>query len=137
MAQQVVARFQDGRVLKGATMDINPDKPFFHVRPAAGAAQVVALADLKAVFFVRSFDGDPAHDEDLTANPEDPRARGASLVRVLFADGEVVVGMTVRYPPNRPYFYVTPVDVKSNNVRMLVNGAATVSMELLSGMPTP
>jgi hypothetical protein len=39
------------------------------------------------------------------------------------------VGLTNRYPPNRDYFYVVPVDAESNNIRMLINRAAVVSHE--------
>jgi hypothetical protein len=129
MAQQVVARFQDGRLVKGTSMDIDPDKPFCHVRPPDGPAVQVVLADLKALFFVRTLDGNPEHREALTADPTDPRARGATLVRIEFADGEAVVGMVIRFPPVKQYFYVTPADPQSNNTRMLINRNATVSIE--------
>jgi hypothetical protein len=128
MAQQVVARFQDGRLVKGVSMDIDPDKPFCHVRPPDGPAVQVSLAELKALFFVRSLDGNPEHHETLTADPTDPRARGATLVRIEFADGEIMVGMVIRFPPVKQFFYVTPVDPKSNNTRMLINRDATVSI---------
>jgi hypothetical protein len=57
--------------------------------------------------------------------------RGSKLVSLQFADGETLVGMTIRYPPNRPYFFVVPVDPKSNNIRILVNQAALTSMQQL------
>lgn len=136
MSAKVVARFLDGRLVKGIAMDVDPARPVFHVRPPNGPPVVVALADLKALFFVRTHDGDPAHNEDLNPDPADPRGRGATVVRLRFADGEEVVGMTIRYPPGRPFFYVVPVDPKSNNVRVLVNRAAVVSMEALPAEPT-
>lgn len=129
MAQQVVARYQDGRMLKGISMDIDPMKPTFHVRPPQGPAQQVALSDLKALFFVRTLDGNPGYHEDLTPHPEDPRARGTTLVRITFKDTEVLVGMTIQFPPKRQYFYVTPVDPNSNNIRALVNREATTAIE--------
>jgi hypothetical protein len=46
-----------------------------------------------------------------------------------FEDGEVMVGLTIRYPPNRPYFYILPVDSGSNNLRLLVNRDAVAAME--------
>jgi hypothetical protein len=129
MTNKVVARYRDGRVLKGTGLDIDPARPFFHLQQHAGGRVQVTLTDLKALFFVRSLDGDPAHNEDHTPDPADPRARGLTLVRIVFEDGEVVVGLTIRYPPTRTYFYVLPVDTASNNVRILVNTAAIVSME--------
>lgn len=130
---KIVVRFKDGRVLKGTSLDLDPSKPTFHVRPEQGAAVQVELADLKALFFVRSLDGDAAHDESRVPDPSDPRSRGATIIKLGFADGETIVGSTIRYPPNRPFFYVVPVDAKSNNIRILINKDAVTSMEQVSG----
>ena len=130
MSNRVVARFQDGRIVKGTSLDVDSNRPNFHVNPPGGGRSVaINLADLKALFFVRTFDGDPAFNEDLKPDPEDPRTRGSTIVALRFADGEEIVGLTIRYPPNRPYFFVVPVDSSSNNIRILVNRSAVVSME--------
>lgn len=129
MAQLVVARYQDGRMLKGTSMDIDPAKPLFHIRPPQAPVVEVALSDLKALFFVRSLEGNPEYADKPDPDPADPRARGTTLVRITFQDGEVLVGMTIHYPPSRPYFYVTPADPKSNNIRILVNRAAIATIE--------
>jgi hypothetical protein len=132
MSQKVVARFLDGRVMKGTSLDVAANRPRFHLRPeSGGAVEDVALADLKALFFVRSFEGNPAHEEAKTLDPGDPRARGSRLVSARFADGEVITGLTIRFPPVTPFYFLTPVDPRSNNVRMLVNGSAV--QELLPG----
>lgn len=136
MAQPVVARYQDGRILKGTSMDISPSRPTFHIRPPDGPMAEVSLSELKALFFVRTLEGNPAHQESRALDPTDIRARGNALVRITFHDGEVLVGLTIRFPPIQPFFYVIPVDATSNNLRILVNRAATVSMEALES-PTP
>jgi hypothetical protein len=87
------------------------------------------LAELKALFFVRSLEGDAHHEEGSQPDPADPRLRGSVSVKVRFQDGETLIGLMNRYPPNRPYFFVVPVDQKSNNVRILVNRAAVASLE--------
>jgi hypothetical protein len=129
VSNKVVARFRDGRVIKGTSMDVDPSKPTFHVRPAQGAALEVRLDALKALFFVRSLDGDPARSDTTALAPGDVRSRGSTLVALRFADGEIITGLTIRYPPNRPYFFVVPVDPKSNNIRILINRDAVTSME--------
>jgi len=129
MAQTVVARYQDGRTLKGVSMDIDPAKPIFHVRPEQGAVVEVKLSDLKALFFVRTLSGNPEYSDASTLDPADPRARGSIPVRLRFLDGEVIVGLTFHYPPNRPYFFVNPVDPRSNNIRILVNRAALKAID--------
>lgn len=128
MANQVVARFLDGTVLKGQALDVDPSRDTFHIRPPARPSIPVRLADLKALFFVKDLAGDPKRVEGMALEPEDLRARGAHPIEVEFADGERVVGLTMRYPPVRPYFYVLPADDRSNNIRILVNRAAVVRM---------
>jgi hypothetical protein len=128
MSKQVVARFQDGRLLKGTSLDVGPDRPTFHIRPLAGPVMEVRLRDLKALYFVRSLDGNPDRRDRKSADPLDPRARGSRVVGMQFADGEFLVGLTIACPPKRPYFFALPVDPKSNNIRILVNRDAVVSM---------
>ena len=126
----VVARFKDGRVLKGTSLAIDPTRPAFPLRPRDGKAAVeVAFSDLKALFFVRSLDGDANHNDAITLIPGDPRARGSKQVKLKFEDGEVLLGLVNGYPPARPFFFMNPVDPASNNVRILVNRAAVTSME--------
>lgn len=128
MSTQVVARFQDGRLLKGTSQDVGPDRPTFHIRPPTGPVMEIRLRDLKALYFVRSLEGNPDHKERKSADPLDPRTRGSRVVGLKFTDGEFLVGLTIAYPPKRPYFFTLPVDPKSNNIRILVNRDAVVSM---------
>ena len=136
MANEVVARYLDGRLVKGISLDVDPARPSCHVRTTDQGTVTVELAKLKALFFVKSLVGNSEHQELLAVDSGDTRARGACLIELRFADGERVVGMTVRYPPNRPYFFVVPADPKSNNLRVLVNRGAVVSMARLSDMGT-
>ncbi len=129
MSNLVVAHFLTGRLLKGTSLDVDPAKPTCHVRPVSGAAEDVKLADLKALFFVRSLDGDPAHEEARAVDPSDPRLRGSTPIALRFQDGETMVGLTNRFPPTRPYFFILPLDPKANNIRILINRAAVVSLE--------
>jgi hypothetical protein len=128
MSNKIVARYRDGRTIKGASLDIDPGRPLCHVRTPEGKTVEVQLKDLKALFFVRSFEGDSARVEDQTPDPQDLRSRGSKLVTLTFEDGEVMMGLTIRYPPNRPFFFILPVDPKSNNIRTLINRDAVASM---------
>lgn len=121
MSNTVVARFADGRLLKGTSLDVDPNRPTFHVRGDDGVMSQVVMAELKALFFVRSFDGDSGHVEGQEIAPVDPRLRGSRLIEVTFKDGEKIVGLCTRYPPNRPFFFLVPVDSASNNLRILIN----------------
>ena len=123
MTNQLVARFADGRVLKGTSLDVDPKGPTFHLRTPEGEMVEVTMADLKALFFVRSLAGNPKHADAHEIAPTDPRIRGARLVEVTFTDGEKITALALRFPPNQPYFYLTPVDTSGNNIRILVNSA--------------
>ena len=125
---KIVARYKDGRTVKGTSLDIDPGRPSCHIRTPEGRTVEVHLKDLKALFFVRSLEGDSSHHEARTPDPKDLRSRGSTRMTMTFEDGEVIAGLTIRYPPNRPFFFVLPVDPESNNVRMLINRDAVVSM---------
>jgi len=129
MSKKVVARYQDGRIIKGTSMDVDPNRPVFHVRPDQGPALEVRMSDLKALFFVRSLDGDSSHNERQAVDPSDPRSRGSTVVSIGFADGETITGLTIAYPPKRQYYFVLPVDPQSNNMRILINGDAVTALE--------
>jgi hypothetical protein len=133
MQNRVVARFLDGRVLKGTTADFLPSKPSFHVvvQSDGGASQSVdvKVADLKAVFFVKNLTGDAAYNEG-KAFASDARAAGRKVL-VEFKDGETIVGTTQGYQPDRPGFFVVPVDPKSNNDRCFVVMAAVKNVAFL------
>ncbi len=135
-SNKVVARFMDGRVLKGSSLDIDPNRPTFHLRLPEGGTEEIGLAQLKALFFVRTLEGDRTRGENLALDPSDSRARGSIPISMRFPDGETIVGLTIRYPPNRPYFWVVPVDPGSNNIRILVNRGAVVQMDSPPGPVT-
>lgn len=132
MVNSIVARYADGRTIKGTSLDVAQDRSICHVRTAAGAMVEVGLSDLKALFFVKSLDGDPKHVEGNAIAPTDARLRGAKLVEVKFHDGESIVGLSMRWPPNKPYFFLVPVDNTSNNIRILVNHAQVKSVTVVS-----
>ena len=127
MANDVVARYIDGRVVKGICLDVDPARPVCHVKTEQGMVKV-KLVELKALFFVKDLVGNSAHEEGSTVEPEDARARSFASIAIEFKDGERVTGLTARYPPVRPFFYVLPADSRSNNLRVLVNRAAVVKI---------
>ena len=127
---RIVARFLDGRVVKGFTNDFLPGKASFHVStsatagPASGVKpEELKVADLKALFFVKTFEGDPQHKK--SNEPSQGPASGGRRIRVVFKDGEVLVGTTQGYDRSRPGFFLIPADATGNNERCFVVAAAT------------
>jgi len=130
MAQRVVAHFIDHGIVKGTSVDVDPGKPRCHIRTETGPVEV-DLAQLKALYFVKDLTGRSEYNEERAAQPGDSRLRGSHPVKLTFMDGEQLHGLMNRFPPNRPFFFVVPIDPASNNDRILVNREALVSVEPL------
>lgn len=130
---KVVAHFQDGHVLKGVTNDFLPAKDRFHLvpldSPPATKPSEVIVSELKALFFVKDFGGDPTHKRSQDFDPK--KAAGGRKIRVNFKDGEVMVGTTQGYQPSRPAFFMIPADAQSNNERCFVVTAATSGVSFI------
>jgi hypothetical protein len=118
--QKVVVRYAAGQTLKGYTQDFHASRPHFNFRSTpAGLPDdtvIVPLARLKAVFFVRDFDGNPDYVERKDLG--DPQ-RGRRI-EVTLNDDEVIVGTTLNYRSDGPGFFLTPVDPNANNIRVFV-----------------
>jgi hypothetical protein len=130
---KVVARFVDGRMIKGTTADFFAAKDTFHVSVGTSLSDAkpveIHTQDLKALFFVKDLMGDPMH---VMLNEFDPAHPPAGLrLRVEFKDGEVLVGSTAGYQPGRPGFFLEPVDAESNIERCYVVSAATRAISIL------
>ena len=131
-ANLVAAHLRDGRVLKGVTQDFGPAKDRFHLfldGDLTSKGVEVPIADLKAVFFVKSFEGDARRRDDYDF--ERARGQGRRML-VTFADGEQIAGYTMGYAPNKPGFFLVPADPDGNNSRIYVVTAATRSVEFVT-----
>jgi hypothetical protein len=127
---KIVARFADGKILKGFTNDLSPNKPLFHLsRNTDNSTEVVFLDKLKAVFIVKEFEGDPDYRESSDFD-ESQTVYGAKL-RVHFKDGEKFVGVGMGYNPNKTGFFMTPCDPECNTIRALVVNAFVDHLERL------
>jgi len=119
---KVIVRYNDGRILKGFTQNFFPNKSAFNFQPAdaqnPGGNIEVQIKDLKGVFFVRDFAGNSQYKEKKTF-PEGVQISGKK-VEVTFKDGEIMVGSTLGYDPNRPGFFFFPSDPQWNVIRVYV-----------------
>jgi hypothetical protein len=133
MNNKIVARFADGRILKGSTADFSPSREHFHVSTSAAPSGFkpvrVLVKDLKALIFVKDFAGNPRHEEVKEFGPD--RAVSGRRIKVVFKDGEILVGTTTGYQPGRPGFFLVPADPASNMERAFVVAAATGKIAFL------
>lgn len=129
--KRVVIRKLDKGLIKGF---IDPDgylKPELEVLNREGHLVQIPLTEVKGVFFVRDFDGNPDRAERKVFRSR-PRLAGL-WVRMTFKDNEV---LEVVLPNNLletdPLgFLVTPPDVYSNNLRMFIPRTALAGFEVL------
>lgn len=123
---KIVVRFMNGEVLKGYTNNFFPNKHAFKVAPLNAPhhseAKTVYVKDLKALFFVRDFDGNPSYNEEKSFSPD--KQHPGRKIEITFHDNETLIGTTLGYDPNRPGFFLHPADSKSNNERIFVVSAA-------------
>jgi hypothetical protein len=107
----VVARHRDGTMVRGRTSDFRPGRALLSVVDEAGAPQRVAIADLKALFFVKSLFGDHSHQQRNTFRY---RKDVGKKLWIEFFDGEKLAGWTLSYDPSSGGFFLFPTDPDSN-----------------------
>lgn len=128
MQNRVTLHFQGGKIVKGETGDFFPNKATFHLKVReSGETMEVDITSLKAVFFVKNFDGDAAY----TKTNDGERVGFGKKIRVRFKDGETLIGYTQGYSPARAGFILFPADAKSNNERVFVVKAAAEEVAFL------
>jgi hypothetical protein len=128
----VVARYRDGRTIKGTTYDFGPQKKAFHVVPLGeegGKVSEVFLSELKAVFFVKSLEGKQHHPLAREVIEEKDEPAGLMKVRITFFDGETLVGTTHGYALEREGFFIVPLEGDSNNLRIFVISKAVQQVD--------
>jgi hypothetical protein len=135
---KVVAHFRDGRVIKGHTRDFSPARDSFTLQPYSGESGPVPvfLDELKAVFHVRTFEGNPGHPPRTpqVGTIDEPRFTKvmdqARRVALQFADGERLWGYAQMDEDDRGFFFF-PTDREDNNLRIYVVKSSLKEMVFL------
>lgn len=135
--RKVVVRCDDGSSLRGylspedeAALQKNGMEPFV-VQVLGGHSQEIKPTQIKAIFFVKTFEGSPNYSE-FKVFTNRPNGRGV-WVRAHFRDGEIMEGVA----PNslatyfNPVFSMTPPDPASNNQAVLVSKRFLAEMHVL------
>ncbi|MDI6739930.1 MAG: hypothetical protein QME74_06155 [Candidatus Edwardsbacteria bacterium] len=130
---KLVVRYLDGRVIKGRTLDFSSTKDSFHVTTLdqPPVSTEVRLVQVKAVFFVKDFAGNPGYDERTDYDPGQ-RILGRKM-QVTFDDGEALVGVAEVYMPNRKGFILFPADKNSNAEKVFVVNSAVREVKFMNG----
>ncbi len=117
---KVVIALMDGRRLKGYLFNFSALKDSFDLlnidNPLQERGTRIELKDVKAIFFVKDFTGNPDRHRDGAADPK----RHGRKVAVKCKDGETMIGTTEGYNPQKLGFFMFPVDEEDNNIRIFV-----------------
>lgn len=126
--EKVVARFSDKRLLKGYVKGFTGDSAVVVIEEAAtGKEHAVPVEDLKALFYVRTFEGSKEYEEKKVYRPGRKPGR---KVFIKFRDGEKLVGFLeadvapdkvisfLKSDGNKKGFFLVPVDAECNNTRV-------------------
>jgi small nuclear ribonucleoprotein (snRNP)-like protein len=136
-AEKVVVRFLNGTMLKGLIRNFSVEATEIHIEEAeTGVEHRIPLAELKAVFFVKSLEGNRAHREKKVFGARKDADYLGRKVYIKFKDGENMYGF---YRGDIPWkqgyfvaephstaqgFFITPTDSESNNIRIFVVGSS-------------
>ena len=125
---KVVARFRDGKIVKGFTNDFFPNKDVFHISSTERGKDLseVLVPDLKALFFVKSFAGKKDHRKHDHPDVLEKLKKTAGIkLKIIFSDGEQMLALTQGYDPGRKGFFIFSPDPQSNWERAFVLKQAT------------
>ena len=120
---RIIARFKDGRQLRGQTYDFERTRPVFHLmtqNPETNKEENVKimLRELKGIFFVKSYKGDPDYRDKQEFTPADLIL--GKKIKVIFNDGEEMLGTTMGCDSDNIGFFILPADRRSNNEKVFV-----------------
>jgi hypothetical protein len=127
ISNKIVVRLKDGTLKKGTTIDFSPNKKSFRLNLVNGETETLNIDELKAIFFVKDLEGNKDHEVTYTGIVPG----GGRKVRIEFTDGEILIGYTQGYSPERLGFFVIPADTKNNNERIFVISPSTQRVTFL------
>ncbi len=142
MIDKVVLHFQDGRILKGYLLgDINEESGVVEFNEIGNDDPLqINTEDLKAIFFVRDFMGNPDYKEQKRYGISEKIGK---RVYIKFKDGEVMLGYLLGELPwergfylngnkeKKAGFFIVPVDRQSNNIKIFVVAKAVKDITVL------
>jgi small nuclear ribonucleoprotein (snRNP)-like protein len=119
IANKIVVKYKDGKIVKGWSTDFGPNKEIFHLHPLeeyGKDALEIEISSLKAVFFVKDYKGDKDYKKVRTFEGQPQGVPSQRKIIIIFKDGENFYGTTHSYDPERKGFFVYPIDPKQRRL---------------------
>jgi hypothetical protein len=145
--EKVVTRLISGKVLKGYINEFSADQTEVNItEEATGDLHPVKIGDAKAVFFVKSFEGDHEHKEKKSYGIAKIKGQ---RVFVKFRDGEGLVGFLQGDVPwekgfflskqcsDSKGFFLLPVDEDTNNIKVFVVASSVDAVTVVPNQANP
>lgn len=131
---RIVVHFKNGKIMKGFTHDFAPPKETFHLTSELesdkGHVYEINCPELKAVFFVKTLEGNKDYIEKKKFEEVDASKLRGLKIKVEFHDREVIRGISLGYSKTRKGFFIIPVDSEGNNERVYVIASAVKDVKL-------
>ena len=139
--EKIVARFRDGRLLKGFVRNFSIESDTLIMSDQTNKENRVPMEELKAIFFVKSFEGSSRYVERKVFGSRKNLGR---KVFVKFIDKESLVGFIEgEIPWDKGFslsklgkgakgFFLIPVDEDSNNKRVFVVGSSIENVTIMT-----
>ena len=133
---KMVVHKADGAVIKGISYNFSPATSVFHLEPIEGQGLEtkcveIRMALLKAIFFVRTFEGHPDYREKKNFQDEGIVLQQGRKATVEFTDGESINGMIFTFDPKKTGFWLFPIDPNDNNERVFVIAGMVKNVKFL------
>lgn len=119
MAEKLILRRRDGTMLR-CTSRIPFSAAFQQITVLDEDGKVLKypLSDLKAIFFVKDFEGNPHYKAGKEFGEGSPRA--GKICSVSFHDGEVIKGRVLNLAEEKTGFFLYPADPLDNNEKVFI-----------------
>lgn len=129
---KVVIRLTDGKVHPGFCRQEDVTDESVRIILRDGKEKHFSLKDIKGVFFVKDFKGDPEYQPVKFLGKQS--GRSSVLVRIQFEDEEVIEGLVRDHMALllSPGFYLWPTDENTNNGLIYIVKQAVKSFEILA-----
>jgi hypothetical protein len=129
MAQKLIVRMRDGSILKcSSRIPFSAAFQMITVLDDSGKVLKIALSDLKAIFFVKDFDGNPNYKAGKEFGEGSPRA--GKIYSVSFHDGEVIKGRVLNLAEENSGFFLYPADPLDNNEKVFIVRSGDINIQM-------
>ena len=128
MRQKIVLRMRDDAMEKCSIYShFSAAYCKLKVLDTEGKLKTVDLSDLKAIFFVREYEGSPGFHACQDFAEDSPKAGKA--VKVTFSDGEVLRGRVLNMAEGSSGFFLFPPGPLDNNLKIFVVRGPGIKVE--------